>query len=301
MEKEYAAQQSRNGEGVLTYSAGGVTRKLKEVPTLDLQGEYITLTDLSRALLELNSFLRKVNPHPPERSAAVIQTKSVFNLVAQISRVAGRQTLLDFGETLESIAVEEARRGRQAIQDATKIAAEIRKDQQTFIEDFDARLATSTSPSLTLDALLAIEAKAPQLYSAGGALPPLDGDKLPRTLPSNQNHKLKVIVQGGVDAISGEVVVGVMNTSAIHGSLRNRLGTQGLVKIKVADNHQQRYFAAAQCADTEIDVTVSAVIPLHPDQRRGRLSLHLISIDGAYSYSDLLRLALSQAELDFNG
>lgn len=299
MEKEYAAQQARIGEGVLTYSSGGVTRDLKAVPTLDLQGEYVTVTDLARELLRLNSFLRKVNPHPQDHSAVVIQTKSVSNLVAQISRVSGRQTPLDFVGTLQSIAEDEAKRGRQAIQDAAKIAAEIRKDQETFIEDVDAQLATSASPSLTLNALLAMESKAPQIYSTGGALPPMDGDKLPRTLPSNKNHKLKVLVQGGVDAIGGEIVVGVMNTTSLDGSLRHRLGTQGIVRIKVANENQQKYFAAAQCAAAEIDVTVSAVIPLHPDQRRGQLSLHLISIDASYSYSDLLRLALSQFELNF--
>lgn len=188
---------------------------------------------------------------------------------------------------------------KRAIKDATKIAAGIRQDKLTFIEDFDAQLAACDSPLQTLDALLAIDPKAPQIYSSGGALLPMDGDKLPRTLPSKKNHQLKVLVQGGVDAIGGEVIVGVMNTSSLDKSLGDRMGTQGIVKIKVANEHQQRYFAAAQCANTEIEVTVSAVIPLHPDQRRGQLALHLISIDATQTYSDLLRLALSQAEFDF--
>lgn len=50
---------------------------------------------------------------------------------------------------------------------------------------------------------------------------------------------------------------------------------------------------------SEIEVTVSAIIPLHPDQRRGQLTLQLISIDARYTYIDLLNLALRQTELDF--
>ena len=152
---------------------------------------------------------------------------------------------------------------------------------------------------LVLDALLAIDAKAPQIYRQGGALPPMNGDKLPRTLPSSTPHKLLVVVQGGVDAISGEVVVGIMNLNSLEKSLRDRVGTQGIVKIRVADVQQQRYFAAAQCADAKIEVTVSFVATLHPAQRRGQLSLQLISIDTRYTYIDLLNLALRQTELDF--
>ena len=299
MEKEYAVQQARNGEGVLTYSAAVITRALKEVATIDLLGEFVTLTDVARAIMELDAFFRKVNPHPSDRSAFVVATKAISNLVVHIARVQGRQTPLDFGETLHAIAANEAKQGQRAVKDASKIAAEIRRDKLTYIEDFDAQLAACDSPTQTLDALLAIDAKAPQIYSSSGALPPMNGEKLPRTLPSNKNHQIKVLVQGGVDAMSGEVVVGVMNTSSINKSLRDRIGTQGIIKIKVVNDHQQRYFAAAQCANAEIEVTVSAVIPLHPDQRRGQLNLHLISIDSAQTYSDLLRLALSQTELDF--
>lgn len=299
MENEYAAQQARKGEGVLTYSAPVISKALKEIKTLDLLGKYVTLNDLARAIFDLIVFLRKINPHPQDRSSFVIETRSVLNLVGQISRVGGQQRQLDYGETLTTASENEARLGRKAIQQATKIAAEIRKDEVMFIEDFDNLLAASDSPTQTLDALLAIGPQTPQIYSIGGALPSMNGDKLPRTLPSNKHHKLKILVQGGVDAISGEVVAGVMNSASLHGSLRERLGTQGIVKIKVADDYQQRYFAAAQCASAVIEVTVSAVIPLHPDQRRGQLALQLISIDARDTYIDLLRLALRQTELDF--
>lgn len=300
MENEYAVQQARNGEGILTYSAAVITKALKEIKTLDLLGRYITLNDLARAILELIAFLRKINPHPQHLSAIVIETQSILNLVGQISRVEGQQHLLDYGETLKAISKNEAKQGQKAVQQATKIAAEIQKDKILFIEDFDELLASTDSPEQTLDALLAIGPTAPQIYSIGGALPPMNGDKLPRTLPSHKHHKLKILVQGGVDAIRGEVVAGVMNSASLQGSLRERLGTQGIVKIKVADDDQQRYFAAAQCASAEIEVTVSAVIPLHPDQRRGQLALQLISIDARDTYIDLLRLALRQTELDFN-
>ena len=299
MEREFAAHQARQGEGVLTFAAALRSKSLKDIETLDLRGKYTTLKDVIKALQVLFVWLQRLNPHPVDKSALVMETQSVVGLVVHIARVSGRQMAIDLGESFEKIAENEAARGVRAVEAATKIAAAIRKDENFYIEDLDACLATSELPDLTIEALLAMGPNAPQLYSSEGALPAMDGDKLPRTLASKQTHRLTVVNQGGVDSISGEVVVGVIAINDSNSSLKNRLGSRGIVKIKVASEHDQRYFAAAQCAAAEVEITVAAVIPVHPDLRRGQLILQLIRIESALSYSDLLRKALAQSELAF--
>ena len=98
--------------------------------------------------------------------------------------------------------------------------------------------------------------------------------------------------------MTGEVVVGLVKVVDSNTIFTSRTGSRGILKLKVPVALQQRYFAAAQCAQKNVEVDLSAMIPLHTDLRRCELDLQLAKISSQETYRNLLEVALAQEELD---
>lgn len=283
MLQEMADAQAREGQGVPGLTVLINDGLLRGFESAYLTGSWTTLSDYQKALEKAEECILRIRPYRPGEWAAVVPTDLVRKVLISILKVPGRQPSLG----LEGAIAEEAKVDRRLFTSSGKQAAEIAAAIRSgaSYEKVEELRGSAGNPMLVDQMMRSMGRSAPRVFVDGGGFPALDGDALPKTLPSDEVQKLRVLV-ASVNSVDGRFLVNVQGVIAGNAALARE---RRLIPVKCAGAENLKCLIASQLAEEEIEIHVGGELPTFSGS--GSYDLQLLRIVDA---TDVLHRAIGK-------
>lgn len=290
-EKERDEDLARSGRGIDFGSIVVSDEALQKIVSAHVTGDYVTATDASKVLSALAaSVAQLVNSHRAGTLVPVLPAAEFARWIWKLFFIPDKQESLKFKDD-EEIVQMDRELFAQTVQHAEKIAKRIidGAPHETVRELIDA----TADPGFTERVLKSFDDIAPRIFLDQAGEAGLNRRRVPKSLPSTKNHRLKVEVRS-VHPESHNVEVVVVNpidAGAYFADLRKR------VRVGFSNDEQADLFILAQWVRQPMEITVRAALPVARDWAKAELQL--ISIDDAEKPLKAATRRLGQIPLQF--